>query len=138
MDRILTKHFKQKEFDSEDCPFSGAAMSEEVVWMLEALRRILNIKMPVNSGFRTPAHNKAEGGAPQSGHLEGLAVDIGTSSWTTEKRRDFIVCARKLGFRGIGIAKTFIHIDMKPRDAAWIYEGGKTIGIQLADAVKYA
>ena len=131
------KYFRQSEFDSEDREGSGANMKPRVVFMLDALRGLMGRPFVVNSGFRTPEHNKAEGGAPLSGHLTGEAVDVKTRGWTDRERCDFIIYAVKLGFTGIGIGKTFIHIDTKPRRASWRYASGKTIPIKVGEELKY-
>jgi hypothetical protein len=36
----------------------------------------------VTSGYRTPAHNQAVGGAPQSPHMAGVAVDVANNTQT--------------------------------------------------------
>lgn len=131
------QHFQQSEFDSEDRPGSGFNMKPRVVFMLDALRALLGRPFKVSSGFRTPEHNRAEGGAPQSGHLTGEAVDIRTQGWTERQRCDLIIYALKLGFTGIGIAKTFIHLDVKARRASWRYVNGKTVQIVVGDELKY-
>jgi zinc D-Ala-D-Ala carboxypeptidase len=135
----LTPHFQSWEFDSDDVPGSGLNMKPEFVVMLEALRRLMGKGFRINSGFRTPEHNRDVGGAPASGHLTGEAVDIRTLGWTKRERTDLILYARKLGFGGVGIASTFIHIDMKKRAglSSWIYRGGKTIAITLGTESRY-
>lgn len=43
---------------------------------LQRVRGVLNAPMMVSSGYRSPALNKAVGGAPNSKHMEGLAADF--------------------------------------------------------------
>lgn len=131
------QHFRQFEFDSDDRPGSGVNMKPRVVFMADALRGLLGRSFKVNSGFRTPEHNRSEGGAPQSGHLTGEALDIGTRGWTERERCDLIIYALKLGFTGIGIAKTFIHLDVKARRASWRYVKGKTVPIPVGEELKH-
>lgn len=131
------QYFRQSEFDSKDRVGSGAQMKPRVVFMLDALRGLIGRPCRVNSGYRTPEHNKAEGGAPSSGHLTGEAVDIGTRGWTERERCDLILYALKLGFTGIGIAKTFIHLDIKNRRASWRYVNGRTVAIKVGEELKY-
>ena len=131
------RYFTSREFDSHDTPGSGDMMRPRTVLPLDALRGLLSKSFKINSGYRTEAHNKAVGGAPQSAHLSGEAVDVNTRGWTPEQRRDFVIYARKVGFNGIGIASTFIHIDIRPRIASWRYVGNKIVAIPLGDEVKF-
>lgn len=137
IDWSSVKHFKSKEFDCESKPGTGEKMSPRLVYMLDALRGLMGRPLRINSGFRTPEHNKAEGGAPESGHLTGEAVDIRTSGWSKADRTDLVLYARKLGFTGIGLGSTFVHIDMKARVASWHYAGSRFVSHPLADELKY-
>ena len=44
--------------------------------VLEPLRQHFNVPIRINSGYRSPALNKAVGGAKRSYHLQGRAADI--------------------------------------------------------------
>lgn len=135
------RFFKENEFDSKDKDGSGKGTGENmqprVVFMLDALRGILKRSMTINSGYRTESHNKSVGGAPKSAHLTGEAVDIGTVGWTHEQKRDLTIYARMLGFNGIGVAKNFIHLDIKPRVASWRYTDKGQVCIPLGDEHKW-
>lgn len=131
------QHFKQSEFDCPSEVGSGDNMWPRVVFMLDALRSLLGRPLPINSGYRTPAHNKAIGGAPKSAHMEGLAVDIGTRKLTKAQRQTLIAYAIQLGFTGIGIAQTFVHLDMKARRASWIYKGKGQEAIPVGRELEY-
>ncbi len=112
-------------------------MDARTVYSLDALRSLLGRPFTINSAYRTAEHNKTVGGSPKSAHLDGLAVDISTRGWNEADKIDLIVYARKLGFNGVGIAPTFIHLDQKPRVASWIYQGHKTLPIALGSESKY-
>lgn len=43
---------------------------------MEQVRRILGVVILVQSGYRSPALNRAVGGAPNSAHMYGKAVDF--------------------------------------------------------------
>lgn len=116
------KYFKLKEFDSPDEPGSGFNMSEEILHMLDAARKIYGKSMRVNSGFRTESHNKKVGGVVSSSHLKGLAVDLACSE--SRNRFKMIKALLEVGFKRIGVASTFIHVDIdknKSQNVIWTY-----------------
>jgi uncharacterized protein YcbK (DUF882 family) len=118
----MWNHFNYREFDSPDAPGSGVKMDREFMDMLDAARSIAGVRMIVNSGFRTPKHNKAIGGTPNSSHLRGLAADIACRNSTTRFR--IVAALIAAGFTRIGIADTFIHVDndpVKTPAVVWLY-----------------
>ena len=78
------KYFKLEEFDSSDEPGSGAKMHEEILHMLDAVRKEYGKPIKINSGYRTEARNKKIGGVPNSSHLKGLAVDISCKKYCVD------------------------------------------------------
>ena len=80
----------------------------------------------VTSGKRTEKENQAlvdKGKAvSDSAHLTGLAADVACQkSWD---RWFLVVQAANAGIRRIGIAKTFVHLDVdisKPQSVIWVY-----------------
>tara|TARA_B100002019_G_scaffold206590_1_gene179354 strand:+ start:3847 stop:4200 length:354 start_codon:yes stop_codon:yes gene_type:complete len=116
------KYFKLSEFDSPDLPGSGAEMNQEFLHMLDAARKIYGKPMRVNSGYRTESHNKKVGGVSSSSHLKGLAADI--SCKDSNARFEMIKAFLKAGFKRIGVAGSFIHIDNdkdKSQNVMWTY-----------------
>ena len=116
------KYFKLEEFDSSDEPGSGAKMHEEILHMLDAVRKEYGKPIKINSGYRTEARNKKIGGVPNSSHLKGLAVDI--SCKNSKDRFALVKLFLKVGFTRIGIASSFIHVDVdktKSQDLIWVY-----------------
>lgn len=116
------KYFKLKEFDSPDEPGSGFNMSEEILSMLDAARKIYNKPIKITSGYRTEAHNKKVGGVANSSHLKGLAADIACSG--SRNRYEMIKALLKVGFKRIGVANSFIHVDIdknKSQNVIWTY-----------------
>ena len=91
-------------------------INEDALDKLQGLRTTLGKPMIVNSGYRSPEHNKRVGGAAQSMHLEGKAFDI---SMANHDPASFIAAARAAGFMGIGTypRSNFIHIDTGPARA---------------------
>ena len=97
-------------------------MNHEFMQRLQCAREAAGIPFKINSGFRTIAHNKREGGIANSPHLGGYAADIACSN---DAERWVIVAAlMDAGFNRIGIAKGFIHVDSDPSKNAnrvWVY-----------------
>lgn len=121
-------YFKPQEIA---CRGSGLLMltpeSRDALKRLDDLRRVMGHPLIVNSGYRSPAHNAAVGGAKRSKHMEGIAFDISMANVDPHR---FEAEARKLGFNGIGLyppqkpsgARNFIHIDTRTdrwRGAQW-------------------
>lgn len=86
---------------------------------LDNLRHVLNKPLIINSAYRSPQWNKLVGGAKHSYHVKGLAFDIDTKEWTPNERMCLTHAAGVLGFHGLGMYDTFIHIDMGPH-RRWI------------------
>lgn len=116
------RYFKFEEFDSPDAPGSGEKyMDREFLECLDEARDIAGIQFKINSGYRTPAHNRKVGGGTASSHLIGRAADIRCTD--TGKRLKIIEALSMVGFQRFGIASTFIHVDnddQKP-NAIWLY-----------------
>jgi len=116
------KYFSYSEFDSPDAQGSGQMMDKTLLKMLDDVRYKFNKPMHITSGYRTIEHNKAIGGVKGSSHIKGLAVDIACTN--SKDRFDLINCLLDVGFSRIGIAKTFIHVDLdsdKVQDVIWTY-----------------
>ncbi len=115
------RHFEINEFDSPDLKGSGNNMNKYMLTLLDNAREASGTPFEINSGYRTKEHNKEIGGSVTSSHLGGWAVDIHCiDSYLREK---IIFGLIVVGFQRIGIAKTFIHVDLDPKKniAIWIY-----------------
>jgi len=116
-------------FDSPDLPGSGNCMDRRLLIMLQQLemRTGYPIFNWINSGARSASHNQKVGGASKSSHKipTCMAVDIGVPSIGI--RNQIIMEARTIGFKRIGVAKTFVHLDTdenKSQFVAWGYPSG--------------
>ena len=116
------KYFNYEEFDSPDIQGSGQLMSNEIISMLDVVRKKYGKAIDINSGFRTPKHNAEVGGKVTSSHLKGLAVDISCTNSTDRFKLEGIL--KEVGFTRIGMGSTFIHVDIdkeKTQKVLWTY-----------------
>ena len=79
------------------------------------LQRQWGSRIPVTSGYRSEAHNRAVGGAEKSQHLSGNALDLDVSGMSLPERRELIRLASEMGFTGIGVYDNSIHLDKGER-----------------------
>lgn len=113
----LSKNFKVKEFvckDGSDPVF----ISPELVEVLQKIRDHFGKPVNINSAYRTPAHNKREGGATYSQHLYGTAVDIKVTGVSPKEVAQYAETLLS-GRGGIGIYSTFTHIDVRADKSRW-------------------
>lgn len=117
-------YFTSQEFDSPDKPGSGELIDPILVQKLDSMRVIVGFPIIINSGVRTTEHNKLVGGKKYSAHTAPCycAVDIKVKNGT--QRDKLIRAAMQVGITRIGIAETFLHIDIdssKPQHVIWTY-----------------
>lgn len=95
----------------------------ELASAFERIRELCGFPLLVNSGYRTPMYNRSIGGAKNSQHVEGRALDLRPAVVggrpALQRIRDAAETARREGLiRGIGVYANFIHIDTRPGTAA--------------------
>lgn len=123
------RHFKPHEYV---CPCCGLDnLAPEFLRRLDFLRGLCGFPLIINSACRCDKHNRAVGGGNYSGHLEGVAADVGIYG---ERAWWLLKYALTMDFSGIGIMqkgdfnKRFIHLDdsviidgRRPRPIVWTY-----------------
>ena len=90
----------------------GFRPTESLVRKLDLLREACGRPLTLTSVARCLAQNTSQGGEEHSYHMSGLAADV--SCLSSAERYQIVREAMKLGFVGLGIAKTFVHIDLRP------------------------
>lgn len=122
----LTKNFKLSEFDCKDgtpVPTKYIPNAREVANNLQVLRDHLGVPVSITgSGYRTPAHNKAVGGAPKSQHLTCSGADINAKGLTPKQlasKIEALIKDGKMKQGGLGVYKTFVHYDIRGTKARW-------------------
>lgn len=73
-----------------------------------------------HAGFRTEADNEVAGGAKQSMHRQGKALDLSMKDYTDDEKAAVLRAAIAGGARGIGIYPGgALHIDTRAKPAFW-------------------
>lgn len=117
------KHFKPSEFVLDQDPSKPAfeKMSPHLVDLLEKARGFSSEPFIITSSLRSFEHNEKVGGAANSSHLSGHAVDIKCSG--TYQRSIILPALIRAGFRRVGIYSGHIHVDTDPFKSPAIWLG---------------
>lgn len=97
-------------------------MNDELLERLDTARAYLGAPIRINSAYRSKEYELSHKRSGTSSHTKGLAVDISCN--TSEYRLQLIKSLFRAGFRRIGVAKSFIHVDIdksKPH-SFWLYD----------------
>ena len=111
----LSEHFDSSEFACH-CGCGNDNVHSALIHALEILRAMVKSPLIITSGRRCSKHNKAVGGAKNSWHLSGCAVDIATPKHLTDEQF-FKVALSIKDFGGVGLYEGRIHVDIRPRKA---------------------
>jgi peptidase M15-like protein len=115
----ITPHFTWGEAKCHcgKCPGWGNAETQRQIrataaWAEKVRIALGNVPMRVNSWYRCPVYNRQIGGASDSQHLQGKAIDFGcktlsprTVQQILRKRRDLVI--------GLGSYSGFTHADRR-------------------------
>ncbi len=115
---LTLTYFKRSEFDCKHTGLNG--MAPEFLERLDRLRAACGFAFSITSGYRDTSHpnecRKAKGGT----HTQGIAADIRITNGAD--RYMIVQNALLLGFTGIGVAKTFVHVDIRETTPVlWTY-----------------
>lgn len=84
----------------------------------ERVRAAVGRPIVIGSAYRTPAHNARVGGAQNSQHVQGRALDLYPPKGVSVEQLYTIVktIARDdaSGINGVGKYPTFVHMDVRP------------------------
>lgn len=103
-------NFRYEELECRDG--TGLLLVPAALDRLQALRDRIKQPVLVASAYRSVGYNRAIGAAPRSMHLSGLAFDVHSPRMSLD---DLARNAIEVGFSGIGLYRTFVHIDLGPR-----------------------
>ena len=113
----LSGNFKVSEFACRDGS-DAVLVAPRLVMVLQTIRDHFGAAVTINSGYRTPQYNAAQGGAEHSQHCYGTAADIVVKGQTPAAVAAY---ARKImpDWGGVGIYGSFCHIDVREAKADW-------------------
>jgi uncharacterized protein YcbK (DUF882 family) len=127
----LEENFTLDEFNCRD----GSEIPEELIpnvkllaENLQVLRNYVNRPIHIISGYRTPEYNKKISGARESQHMLAKAADIkveGMEPWIVHKIIEHLISEGHMMKGGLALYKTFVHYDIRGRNARWTGEGVK-------------
>lgn len=112
------RYFKLSDFDCQET--GNNEMSEEFLEKLDELRHKCGFPFIITSGYRDKTHSIEARKAKAGTHARGIASDIRINNGN--EAYDIIKHAQSMGFNGIGVAKSFIHVDIrKGMPVIWSY-----------------
>ena len=117
------KNFKLSEFECK-CGCGLNNTEEDFLMRLDYARTLAGVPFYINSGSRCETHNRSRevGGSMTSSHLDGWAADI--RALTDYEMFRITAALLSVGFKRLGIAETFVHVDkdpMKNPERIWTY-----------------
>ena len=118
-EKRLSPHFRVREFHSKHDPSDLVKVDERLLTLLENIRNHVGKPVHLSSGYRSPEYNATlKNASPRSQHCNGKAADIWVEGVTPKQIADIAECY--LGSSGgIGIYKTFTHVDVRTSCARW-------------------
>ena len=100
-------YFTREEFA---CQYTGEnEISDRLLLKLDLLRARCGFPFVITSGYRSEDHPIEAKKEKAGTHAQGIAVDIKAISGT--EKYEIVKQALLLGFGGIGVARSFIHVD---------------------------
>jgi|TARA_B110000438_G_scaffold10199_2_gene10358 uncharacterized protein YcbK (DUF882 family) len=114
----MFKYFKLDEFDCQET--GDNEISEDFVHELDKLREACGFSFKITSGYRSREHSVEKRKQNPGTHAQGIAADIAVQGGA--QRMLLVKNALELGFTGIGVARTFIHVDIRETTPVlWCY-----------------
>jgi len=112
------KYFNLSDFN---CQETGEnEMDIDFIRDLDELREACGFPFIITSGYRSPRHSIEAKKEKPGMHAYGIAADIQVRDG--HERMLIVWKAIEMGFNGIGVAKTFVHVDRRnSTPVMWVY-----------------
>ena len=112
------KFFTRDEFNCQETGENG--MQDEFIHALDALRSECGFPFKITSGYRSLKHSIEAKKSKPGTHAQGIAADIAVADGN--QRYLVVKNAMALGFSGVGVAKSFVHVDTRLGvPVVWVY-----------------
>ena len=106
----MSKEFKYFTYEEFVCQETGKnEMSIAFIHRLDELREKCDFPFTITSGYRDRSHSVEAKKSTVGQHVLGVAADIAVKDGN--QKHVLIKHAMEMGFKGVGVAKTFIHVD---------------------------
>lgn len=115
----VSTNFRVREFACKDGS-DVVLIHPDLVKVLQKVRTHFARPVTITSAYRTPAHNKKEGGEIYSQHQYGAAADIVVSGVSPAKVAAYVeTLLPNSGGIGIYTKKGFTHVDVRAKKSRW-------------------
>ena len=129
---LLSPHFRLSEFMSKDGANTPDSVLDDLrrqAALLEVIRSAAGDRpISINSGYRSPSHNTAVGGATHSQHPLGTAADFNVQGMQPRAVSELVtglIDQGKLPSGGLGVYDNWVHYDHRQNgNARWAEDGG--------------
>lgn len=119
-------HFSPAELA---CKGSGQVrIDRDMIHALDEVRAAFGRPIRITSGYRSLSHNAAVGGAKNSQHLHGKAVDIALDPYSSAERHRLMLLLLDHGFTSFGTyghIPGMLHADTRGFAARWHHGPGQ-------------
>lgn len=131
-DKYIALYFKNSELSCHQCPnyvkcyprndckcsgYPSNGLDQELLILLDNIRKKLGSAITVNSGYRCSIHNGHVGGLKKSQHLLGKAADIKPSKGSISAF--YKICNELNPNGGVGRYEKFVHVDSRSDRKRW-------------------
>lgn len=121
----ISDNFYSTEFDCHCSNCKETLINDELVLLIEEVRKEINTPIKINSGYRCEDYQRQQisdgklDAAKNSQHVLGNAADIVAASWNGS---ELFEVAKKVGFWCVGVGHRFIHVDLRrDKERVWYY-----------------
>lgn len=97
-------------------------VDQRLLVLMDAVRAMVGRPLTFSCAYRSKEWELKKGRSGSGAHTEGLAVDFRVSNGA--ERWQIVSAAMKLGVKRIGVANTFVHLDLSkrlPQNVIWTY-----------------